>query len=126
MSAARERTGDPRIAARIRAARVAKGWRQQDLASAVHCEEAYISQLETGRNHPSVPMIGRMARAMGVTTDYLIFGTKKTQTSRLEETLMELVASVDPKDLRRLARTSKKVRGSVFELLRAIDRGGSS
>ncbi len=52
---------DPRFAERIRAKRKAKALRQYQLANLVGIDPVYISQIETGRKVPTVPIAKRLA-----------------------------------------------------------------
>jgi len=51
----------------VKRLRRAKGWTQADLAQKAKVSRAYITMLESGvRKTPSVPMLRRLAKALGV------------------------------------------------------------
>ena len=52
---------DTRFAERIRARRKARALRQYQLAGLVGIDPVYISQIETGRKVPTVPIAKRLA-----------------------------------------------------------------
>ena len=64
---------DTRFAERIRAKRKAKALRQYQLANLVGIDPVYISQIETGRKVPTVPIAKRLG--LGSVLGYLIAGT---------------------------------------------------
>lgn len=57
----------------IRKLRETKGWSQKELAQRVKASDAYIAMLETGkRKNPSLAILRRLARALGVTMGELL------------------------------------------------------
>jgi len=58
---------------RIRELREGKGWSQEHLAEKAQATQAVISRLETGRTQRlDVPVLDRIAKALGVDTAELI------------------------------------------------------
>ena len=58
---------------RLRQLRLARGWRQTDLAQKARVTQALISQLETGKKvSPSVVPLLRIAKALGVSVEELV------------------------------------------------------
>ena len=61
-----------RIGERIKLYREKKGWNQRELARQAQVDHAWIYRLETGeRNNISLEAAKRLAKALGVTLDYL-------------------------------------------------------
>jgi HTH-type transcriptional regulator, competence development regulator len=60
--------------ARIRAARMLKGWTQSGLASACGgcIQKGHISKWESGKNTPSCQYVLVLAQALGCSTDFLL------------------------------------------------------
>jgi transcriptional regulator with XRE-family HTH domain len=50
----------------VRAARLARGLSQEQLAFEAEMKRTYLSDLERGTRNPSVRALGRLARALGV------------------------------------------------------------
>jgi transcriptional regulator with XRE-family HTH domain len=50
----------------VRAARVARGMSQEQLAFEAEMKRSYVSDLERGTRNPSVRALGRLARALGL------------------------------------------------------------
>ena len=55
------------VAEIVRDARVERGWSQRRLADAIGTTNTAVSRLESGRHTPSVAMLTRLARVLGVT-----------------------------------------------------------
>jgi len=66
------------IGARIKSARLNKGYTQPILAELLGVSPEYISKLETARSHPGLPMLAEIARHLDVSLSYLIDGSTKS------------------------------------------------
>ena len=53
------------------------GYTQEELAQKVHTTQPYISRLERGHFNPSMRMIVKIATALDIGADYLLFEDKK-------------------------------------------------
>src|SRR5690242_15509882 len=62
------------IGARIRIAREEQGWTQDQLASAVGVSRSAVAQWETGRAGQVTTNLTRVATALGVGVDQLMYG----------------------------------------------------
>ncbi len=60
------------LAKRISAERLAKGWRQQDLADATGIARPNIARLESGRRVPKISTLQRIGYALGLAIDDLL------------------------------------------------------
>lgn len=58
---------------RIREVRKERGWSQAELGEKVGTDSQHISRYENGRITPSVDALVRLAAALDVSTDYLLF-----------------------------------------------------
>ncbi len=75
---------DPAVlGARIKAARVAAGLTQPELAGK-EASVAYISRIESGQRRPGTELLRSLATKLGVTIDYLILGEGWEDAHRLE------------------------------------------
>lgn len=59
---------------RIRAARRMHGWTQHQLACEADVSQTHVTRWECGRNEPSLSNLIRVAQALGVSLDSLVFG----------------------------------------------------
>jgi transcriptional regulator with XRE-family HTH domain len=48
----------------VRAARLAKGWSQEQLAFEADLQRSYISELETGKRNPTLDVVETIARVL--------------------------------------------------------------
>lgn len=69
----------------IRLVREAKGMRASQLAQRVGISNPFLSLIEQGRRQPSLDVVDRLARALGVPTESLIL-LAKPRDSRLTST----------------------------------------
>jgi DNA-binding XRE family transcriptional regulator len=65
---------DPRmgLGSGIRRARIDKGWQQQDLQEATKISQTYLSKIEHNKVDPSISIVQKIARALGVSIDRLV------------------------------------------------------
>jgi transcriptional regulator with XRE-family HTH domain len=56
----------PRLSLILRRQREAKGWSQEELAARVKVTQGFIAQLEAGDKSPSLALLRRLAKALGV------------------------------------------------------------
>lgn len=61
------------IGRNIRRYRQIRGMRQEDLAEKCNCSNSHIGQIENARGIPSLDMIVRIANALSVTVDQLLW-----------------------------------------------------
>jgi transcriptional regulator with XRE-family HTH domain len=62
---------------RIRGAREALDWSQDDLALESGVHRTYIASLETGRRNPSLDVLCRLAATLGVNVGEMLDGLEK-------------------------------------------------
>jgi transcriptional regulator with XRE-family HTH domain len=61
------------FAQKLKKLREKKGLSQQGLAEKAGTNKMRISKYETGKSTPGIDILGKIAKALDVTTDYLIF-----------------------------------------------------
>ncbi|RYC29608.1 cupin domain-containing protein [Lichenibacterium minor] len=59
------------VSLRLRLARTMRGMTLKALASAVGCSESMLSKIETGKTSPSLPMLHRLAEALGTNIGWM-------------------------------------------------------
>lgn len=50
----------------VRAARREKGWTQEQLAFEAGVKRAYLSEIEGGKRNPTLDVVEKLARALGI------------------------------------------------------------
>ncbi len=108
---------DPEMVAvgrRIRAARLSRGLTLERLSEAADTSIQFISQLERGEQAMTMIKFGKLARALGVSSDYLLFGRDQT----LERTAIaaEYLGRLNPIEQDLVLRTLTALRGALDEL----------
>ncbi len=71
---------------RLRAARVAKGWTQTQLAGD-HISVGYVSRIESGHRRPNAAVLEDMAIRLGVPVDHLLRGVTAREYDEIRLTL---------------------------------------
>ena len=97
------------LGARLREARLAAGLTQEQVARLAGTTRHYISNLEHGRTLPSVPMLARIAEALGRSIDRLVGMPERRERARIKRR-----KALDPEVLDQLR---EEVRREVRRLL---------
>jgi transcriptional regulator with XRE-family HTH domain len=80
---------------RIRLARLKRGWSKRELAERAGMSNAYVSLLEAGAwQTPTLASVNKLATALGVTQQWLVFGEGPVPVWKKEPSL--------PRGVRRL------------------------
>jgi transcriptional regulator with XRE-family HTH domain len=91
-----DRQVQERIASCVREARIQKGWTQEELAEALEVATETVSRYEGGRSPPSLPMLYRIAEALGIDVGLLI-DPESTDLTQAETQLIKGWRRLDPK-----------------------------
>ena len=63
-----------RLGQNVRRLREAKGWSQEDYADRAGIHRTYVSDIERGRRNPTVTLVEKLAKPLGVTAGQLLDG----------------------------------------------------
>lgn len=63
------------VGRRVRQIREERGYTREQLAEYADVSSDFLWEIETGRKSMKVQSLGKIATALDVTTDYLVFGT---------------------------------------------------
>ena len=80
---------------RIRKAREDMGYTRERFAEKLEVSVSYLAELERGRTGISVKMLLKVCNLLGLSADYILFGTER----REDEQLLEKIHRVDKKYL---------------------------
>lgn len=105
---------DPvRIGARIRAARAARSWTQDQLANAVGVSRSAVAQWETGRAGQITGNLTRIAAVLETPVEQLMFGADKYAPAQAgtgdEIAMLRLYRDCSPEDRQILLRMAKRL-----------------
>lgn len=92
-----------KIGQRIRLARKTKGLTLEQLSEAAETSTQFLSQLERGEQGMTMVKLGRLAKALGVSTDYLIYGREPAH--ELAALAADYLSSMNPIERDILSRT---------------------
>lgn len=98
-----------RIGRRIRLARQAKHLTLEKTAEAAETSIQFLAQLEKGEQSMTMVKLGRLAAALGVSTDYLIYG--RAPADGIAALAADYLAGMNPIERDILSRTLLGFRG---------------
>ena len=105
------------IGARIRAAREDQGWTQDQLAAAVGVSRSAVAQWETGRAGQVTTNLTRVAAALGIGVEYLMYGRDARAAGQAysgdELAMLRLYRECLPEDRQFLLRTARRLARSA-------------
>lgn len=81
--------------ARIRQARENMGYTREKFAEKLDVSVSYLAELERGRTGISVKMLVKVCNVLGLSADYVLFGTERTEDSMR----LDSIHRIDPKYL---------------------------
>jgi transcriptional regulator with XRE-family HTH domain len=99
-----------RLGDRIRAARKAKGWTQQELAEKTGMTAAFLSYLENGSRRAGFESLLKLAEALSVEPEFLLggkLGQEKPETPYISVSLEGLTAG-EGNMVRKMAQTLRR------------------
>ena len=80
---------------RIRQARENMGYTREKFAENLDVSVSYLAELERGRTGISVKMLVKVCNVLGLSADYVLFGTERTEDS----VRLDSIHRIDPKYL---------------------------
>ena len=78
---------------RIRKAREDMGYTREQFAEKLDVSVSYLAELERGRTGISVKMLIKVCNVLGLSADYVLFGTERTEDSARTDAIHR----IDPK-----------------------------
>lgn len=80
---------------RIRKAREDMGYTREKFAEKLDVSVSYLAELERGRTGISVKMLIKVCSVLGLSADYVLFGTERTE----DEMRLDAIRRIDEKYL---------------------------
>jgi transcriptional regulator with XRE-family HTH domain len=106
-------SGQSSVGHRIRSIRRERGWTQDDLANSVGVSRSAVAQWETDRAGQIRDNLSRIARVLGVSTEFLLNGSTAPPDARSfsgdELALLRLYRECQPDDQQILLRTARRL-----------------
>ena len=101
---------------RIRQVRRERGWTQDELANAVGVSRSAVAQWETGRAGQVTTNLTRIAEALEIGVEYIMYGDDKRVPAEArggdELALLRLYRDCSPEDRQLLLRTARRLVGT--------------
>lgn len=91
---ARDQAAMRQVGQRVRLARKAKGLTLEKVAEAAETSMQFLTQVEKGEQCMTAIKFGRLAQALGVSSDYLLFG--HTPSSETASLVADYMAGLNP------------------------------
>jgi transcriptional regulator with XRE-family HTH domain len=88
------------IGRRIARRRTELGLKQYELCELIDVNYKYVSNLETGRNAPSLEMVMKLCNALQTTPNYFLIGTENTGKSDSDAGMLEKINTLCERDRR--------------------------
>lgn len=98
---------------RIRAARLAAGLSQEQLAEMVGLTSQHISHTEVATTKISLPALVKIANALHTSVDKLLFDSIHDSKSQLMENVQKAFADCDPDEIYVMLEAAKAVKKSI-------------
>ena len=89
---------DMALAQRLAASRKERGLTQQELADIAGVHVMQVHRYETGASQPSVEVLKKLATALRVTTDELLFGKDERGPDEELRLQLEAISRLDPQE----------------------------
>lgn len=86
------------VGKRIKNERAKNGLSRERFAELTKLSSTYVSQLELGQRHASLPSTIRIASVLNISLDYLIYGDDILEVNR--DDLIEIINSASKNDLK--------------------------
>ncbi len=102
------------IGQRVRAARLSRGMTKEALAEAAETSTQFLSQIEKGEQSMTMMKFKRLCKALGVSSDYLLFG--REYSSGAAALAAEYLAGMNPIERELASRMVIHMRGMLDEL----------
>ena len=96
------------LSEQLKAIRKANGFTQIELSKVIGIERSTYASYETGRNRPDVSLLEKIAKAFGVTVDYII-GLDTSKPLKLGDNVKDYNADKEPKLLSELSVEEKAI-----------------
>ncbi len=90
---------------------------QQELADYLGLKKQSISEWRAGRTHSYKKHINQIAEFFGVTTDYLLNGTKNVPTNSGKDIWNDLLKTFSMDELKQLSQLSRDAAGEVVKIV---------
>ena len=103
------------IGLRIRKLRRQKLWTQEKLSEIAEIAPDYLCRIESGKKHPSLKTILKLAHALDTTTDDLLIDVQKVKRHAFEKEEKSIFAGCTEKQKRFMVTICEKIKKEIMD-----------
>lgn len=97
------------IGSRIRQARLAKNYTQEDLAEKIDISVAFLSRVERGDSHLNLKRLNQICGLLDVTEAYVLNGASNNSENYLDKEFSELLKNCSPEKQKLIYNVAKTI-----------------
>lgn len=97
------------IGSRIKQARLAKNYTQEDLAEQIDISVAFLSRVERGYSHINLKRLNQICGLLDVTEGYVLNGASSNSQNYLDKEFSELLKNCSPEKQRLIYNVAKTI-----------------
>lgn len=97
------------IGQRIRQARLAKNYTQEDLAEKIDISVAFLSRVERGNSHINLKRLNQLCGLLDVTEGYVLNGASSNSENYLDQEFAELLKNCSPEKQKLIYTVAKAI-----------------
>ncbi len=97
------------IGARIKQARLAKNYTQEDLAEKIDISVAFLSRVERGNSHLNLNRLDQICNLLDVSEAYLLSGASSSSESYLDKEFSDLLKKCSPEKQKLIYNVAKTI-----------------
>ena len=97
------------IGSRIKKARLAKKYTQEDLAEKIDVSVAFLSRIERGNSHINLPRLNQICSLLDVSEAYILNGASNDSENYLDKDFAELLKNCPPEKQKLIYNIAKTI-----------------
>jgi len=97
------------IGSRIKQARLAKNYTQEDLAEKIDISVAFLSRVERGNSHINLKRLNQICNLLDVSESYVLTGASSNSQNYLDKEFAELLKNCSPEKQRLIYNVAKTI-----------------
>ena len=97
------------IGSRIKQARLAKNYTQEDLAEKIDISVAFLSRVERGNSHLNLKRLNQICGLLDVTEAYVLNGASSNSQNYLDKEFSELLKNCSPEKQKLIYNVAKTI-----------------
>lgn len=104
------------IGIRLKNARIKKGYTQEKLSEIIGVTDAYVSRIERGSAHISLPRLDEFCTLLDITMSYVLSGVSENSEDYLNPQISNLLKDRSPEEKKAIYKVTDIVVKEIFSL----------